>query len=165
VRWRLDEHAQHVRDRSVGLAHCLNSYWRMAEELLSSFPIPAPVTHVYKEGFIDESDPNSNFAEHLSLRMIKGKWRICSGWSLRSTDPADGGLDPILKTALSVRVEAAEHLPGLLQKVVQATEAFNPKMDSAIRSLAQALGRVCDSADLLAEHVNSNWRSGYPRSA
>src|SRR5262249_14336926 len=138
---------------------------RMAEELLSGFPIQAPVTHVYKEGLLDETDSNSIFSEFLSLQMFNGACRICHGSSDWSAETAGGDPAPIVEAALSVRVEAADHLPGLLQKVVEATEAFTPRMASAIRSLAQALGGEWDSADLLAGQARPNGYSGYPRSA
>jgi hypothetical protein len=149
----LDDHAHRVRDRSAALAYCLDSYWRLAEEQLSGFHITEPVTYFYPEHFDDQSDPNSCYRLHLGLRLIAGKWRICHGSTDYSCDPVLEEEVPILESSLRARVEAVEHLPGLIQEVVKATEASNHKIDSAIRTAAEALSGECGSANLLAQQL------------
>lgn len=153
----LDERAQIARDALFNRYDTLNALWLNAEEQLTQFHIPRPVYYTYDK----YQDPNDELGaltcKRLGLRRIRGKWRICyelyEEWHDREL-----GWTPITECSADIRVEAAKHLDGLREAVVKFAEDFIPKVDEAVKVLADTLRQPIsiESREVLAERAKLN---------
>jgi len=130
----------------------LNSLWTAAEEQLTKLHIPCAVRYCYLQYPEDSYRPDEGYIEEcLGLQKIKGKWRIChtvSAWN----DP-EYYWTPITECSAETRVQAAKHLAGLRQAIVESAEGFIPKVDEAIDVLKAEVSNHTENviADLFGE--------------
>ncbi|HEY7423556.1 MAG TPA: hypothetical protein VH682_04870 [Gemmataceae bacterium] len=152
----LEERAQKAREELFERYDQLNALWLKAEEHLTKYHIPCPVQFMYSYT-PDDVRCNNEIpeCECLGLQKVKGKWRICYGEYYSCNQP-DADWQPITECSAEIRVRAARHLPGLEKAVVESAERFIPKVDSAIKQLAEILGQPADLANLLAERAKLN---------
>ncbi len=153
----LDERAEKARKELFARYDQLNALWLKAEERLTRLHIPRPVQFIYASRSHHDPDflPGDPECACLGLQKVKGKWRICYGEYYSCSQP-DADWQPITECSAEVRVEAAKHLPGLEKAIVESAEKFIPKVDTAIKQLADALGQPDNLADLLAERAKLN---------
>ena len=151
----LDQRAQKAREELFKRYDALNALWLKAEEEITKLHIPHAVEYVY------DDYPDGHPRDCLSVLKIKGKWRICQGTYAHGSYPEFGPDDwtPVVECSALVRVEAAKHLPGLRQSVVEAAEKFIPRVDKAIATLEKALAADDNMAALLAERAKLNGRA------
>jgi hypothetical protein len=160
----LDQRAKQAREQLFKRYDALNALWLKAEEEITKLHIPHSVTYAYDSLDTDEFGLNEGkvfFVPCLGVQKIKGKWRICVGSYYDYPDGRDS--DPewtsIIECSAEIRVEAAEHLPGLRQKVVEEAEKFIPRVNKAIEALEKALAADNNMEALLAERAMLNGRA------
>lgn len=157
----LEERAEKARKELFVRYDKLNALWTKAEEQITKFHIPRPVQFTYRSYPLDEfQDPNGPQVCHcLGLQKLKGKWRICLGTFVESSQcpEEEPSWTQVLECSAEERIDAAKHIPKFRQKVVESAEKFIPKVDEAIAAISEALGT--DIADLLAERAKLNGRA------
>jgi len=140
----------------------LNSLWLEAEKRLTEGHIPRTVEHVYAHYHVNGHNPNDGeIALCLGLEKVQGKWRIChSSYDIRR-QPEPDNWTPITDCSAEIRVNAAEHLPGLEEEIVKSAEGFVPKVEEAIQTLRESLRRKPSEQilKLLAERAKLNGRA------
>lgn len=137
----------------------LNDLWKQAEERLTKYHIPQPVSFTYCSYSPDEEALRYGCQRHLHLgiQKVKGAWRICHD----ETDdrwPDEEHWTPITECSAITRVQAVKHLASLEDAVVRNTEGFIPVVDEAIQQLSQFLrpNQSDEIRALLAERAKLN---------
>jgi hypothetical protein len=155
------ERAEDVRETLFARYDELNALWLEAEEQLTKLHIPQPVCYSYAKYDEDWRSPNEGWIEEcLGLQKVKGKWRICHA-AYRPWCEPEADWTPIIECSAQTRVEAARHLAGLRQAVVESAENFVPKVDDAIESLRGEIGKSPSDSfgALLAERAKLNGKA------
>jgi hypothetical protein len=163
VSMSLNQRAEKARKELFARYDQLNALWEKAEERLTRFHVPTAVQTISVD-YCDEdgnpdSDPDSGALGFcLGLQKIKGKWRICYG-EYYSPNQREADWQPITECSAEIRVDAVRLLPHLEMAVVESAEKFIPRVDSAIQSLTEALGKPDNIEDLLAERARLNGKA------
>jgi hypothetical protein len=137
----------------------LNALWIEAEDELSAIHIPNGVEFSYSH-CQDPENPGYACYSCLGLQKIKGKWRICHGWSSDRYPDVDDWT-PITECSAAIRATVGRHLPKLREAVVKSAENFIPIVEKGIDELRAALNQCRNDnlPELLAERAKLNGKA------
>jgi hypothetical protein len=158
----LTDRAEKARETLFGRYDQLNALWLRAEEELTKFHIPRPVSYPYLKYEEDYQNPLSEVNHCLGVQRIKGKWRVCHAFDYpyRGYPEFEPTWTPITDCSVEIRVQAAKHIPQLREAVVKSAEGFIPKVDEAIKELRNALNLPHEHLQaLLAERAKLNGKA------
>ena len=113
----------------------LNQQFTQVEQLLKSLKPPHDVWVTYDIGGYEG---NSHW-QLLGMAKHQNKWRLCHAYDHEYEDRSDSA--PIVECPIEVRIEAAKFVRQLREEIVKAKEDYVPKVDEAIKELAD----VCNT--------------------
>jgi hypothetical protein len=116
----------------------LTELWNAVEGKILSMQPPRHISHLFATY---TADNGMSQYECLGLQRHGGKWRICFARDNDWTDEAPNWR-PIVDCSTEVRVEAAKHIEAFMEEVVKSGKDYIPKVDEAVSSLTNALGRI-----------------------
>ena len=125
----------------------LNALWKQAEEHLAAMRVSVPVEVEVKAEhgeFVDAGsgpEPTCHLTTYLGWRRLQKDWRLCRGVlrdDFTDHDPV-WHWKPLAECPMEDRIELAEHLPELKNRMKKARLELIPKVKAAIAVLTQAL--------------------------
>lgn len=138
----------------------LNLLFEAAEQELTRHHVPHAFSHEY---IFRENEQGNGLVFALGIQKIKGKWRLChtSYWYPHEYYDGDYIWTPIVECSGEHRIQAAGHIAGLREKLVESLEGAIPKADEAIRNLRSTVAELKsdDLVKLLAERAKLNGKA------
>jgi hypothetical protein len=113
----------------------LNQHFTQAEQLLKSLKPPHNVWVYYNHGGAE----GMGHCESLGMAKYQNKWRLCHKYDYE--DEENTAPVPIVECPIEVRIQAAKIVRQLREEIVKAKEDYVPKVDEAIKELAD----VCNT--------------------